>query len=155
MPRRNPWTASRPSNWSSMTRAERKAWNRKHWTSSPSGVSKKRVRNASKARSSVPQFRDPEGVRSMLVEAESDAEANRIAHHYGFRSANHALAELAEQDEALEGQRRSRRNPKVAFRTCAGKRVKFKAKGRRKGKTPAHLKPYLFKKGHRGRKRCR
>lgn len=154
MRHRNPWTTSRPSNWSSMTRTERKAWNRKHWTSSPSGVSKKRVRTPSKQKT-APRFRDPEGVMSMLAEAESDAEANRLARHYGFKNANHALADLGEQIEALEGQPRSRRNPRVSFRTCHGKKVRFKAKSRRKGKVPKHLKPYLFKKGHKPRKRCR
>jgi len=47
------------------------------------------------------------------------------------------------------------RNPRVKFRTCRGKRVAFKSKGRRKGATPRHLKKYLFKKGHRPHNRCK
>ena len=110
--RKNPYTSQRPTGWAKMTRKERKAWNRKHWTSSPSGVSKKRVRR----------------VRPL----------NEIMN-----------------DDLRDMKAQIRGNPRVAFRTCTGKRVAFKAKSRRKGKTPKHLKPYLFKKGHRGRKRCR
>jgi len=114
--RKNPYTTQRPAKWASMTRKEKKAWNRKHWTSSPSGVSKKRVRIRSRRGKTLNEIMDDDlrGMKALL-----------------------------------------RKNPRVAFRTCKGKRVAFKAKARRKGKTPSHLKPYLFKKGHRGRKRCR
>jgi hypothetical protein len=37
------------------------------------------------------------------------------------------------------------RNPRVTFR-ARGKHVSFVAKPRRKGRVPAHLRPYLFKK---------
>jgi hypothetical protein len=43
--RRNPWTSERPSNWSSMSKAQRKAWNRANWSSSGGGSSTPRSRS--------------------------------------------------------------------------------------------------------------
>jgi len=105
MPRRrsNPYTEPHPADWSSMTKLQRSAWNRSHW--SKDGVSAPR----------------PFAVRA---------------------------AERAYQ-EALK--KTGKRNPKVVFR-AKGKRVAFVAKRKKaRGKVPKHLRPYLFKKGHKAK----
>ena len=51
MNRRNLWASARPSNWSSMTKAERKAWNRANWRRQSSTASPGRTARTTKTTS--------------------------------------------------------------------------------------------------------
>jgi len=166
MPRRrsNPYTEPHPADWSSMTKLQRSAWNRSHW--SKDGVSAPRpfaVRAAERSyreamarkpkRGSGLTYKQADEIYDTIAnigewdspKAEK-AEIRKMLRKWGFASEKAMMN--AAQDRLSED---TRSNPKVAFR-AKGKRVAFVAKRKKaRGKVPKHLRPYLFKKGHKAK----
>lgn len=160
MSRRNPYTEPRPVDWSSMTKAQRGAWNRSHW------VGEDGSRRTFAQRVAARRHSEEQSKRSHDNAIAVELDERPLSYPHVFKKGGWFVAVGPRRSVACSSKAEalgivSRSNPLVAFRTRRGHKVKFWARHKKRGPTPRHLRPYLFKsksrsspkrRGHRGRR---